>query len=91
MDADHVLIFWNCTKTNRYLENVNAIVKNVLGYNIPNTYPMKYLWNTEGVVKRGDPYLTKVLLTASKKAIAREWLNIDTPNRNSGWKLSKTY
>uniref|UniRef100_A0A8D0ATN1 Uncharacterized protein n=1 Tax=Sander lucioperca TaxID=283035 RepID=A0A8D0ATN1_SANLU len=40
MEADHAHIFWNCTKMRTYWQNVNLVVKNVLGYEIPNTCPV---------------------------------------------------
>jgi len=65
-------IFW---------QNVNSVVKNVLGYEIPNTCPVMYLGNIEKVVMKEDLYLTKVLLAASKKAVTRNWLNVNAPKQ----------
>lgn len=80
MEADHSHIFWNCTKIRLYWENVNA-VKNILGYEIPKTCSVMYLGNIGDVVMREDFYLIKVLLAASKKAVTRNWLNVNTPKQ----------
>lgn len=80
MEADHSHIFWNCTKIRLYWENVNAVIKNILGYEIPNTCPVMYFGDIEDVVMR-DLYLIKVLLAASKKAVTRNWLNVNTPKQ----------
>ena len=80
-EADHAHIFWNCIKMRIYWQNVNSVVKNVLGYEIPNTCLVMYLGNIEKVVMNEDLYLTKVLLAASKKAVTRNWLNVNAPNQ----------
>ena len=66
VEADHSHIFWNCTKINIYWENVNAVVKNILGFVIPNSSLVIYLGNIEDVMMR-----EKVLLAASKKVGTR--------------------
>ena len=84
MEANHSHIFWNCTKIRSYWEKVNAVVKIILGYGIPNTCPVMYLGNIKDVVMGGDLYLIKVLLAASKKAITRNWLNVNDSGAVAG-------
>ena len=66
-EADRACIFWNCIKIRIYWQNVNSVVKNVLGYEIPNTSPVMYLGNIEKVVMKKDLYLTKCYSQQARK------------------------
>lgn len=43
LEADHSHIFWNCSKIKPIWGNVNAVVKTIVGYDIPNTFFVIYL------------------------------------------------
>ena len=58
-----------------------AIIKNILGYEIPNTCPVMYLSNFTNVVKNEDLYSTRILIAASKKTVTRHRLSINIPNQ----------
>ena len=83
-DANHSHIFWSCPKIEPFWERVNAVLNEVLGYVIPNKCLGQYLGSITDVALKEDNYLAKVLLTASRKAIKRKWLDVDPPS-HSQW------
>lgn len=79
-DPNHTHVFWSCTKIRPFWDVVHAAIGEVLGYEIPNSCLVLYLGHMEGTVQKGDQYLAKILLTAGKKAITRNWLKPDIPD-----------
>ena len=58
------------------------MLREILGYEIPNTCLVLYLGNiSQEDVQGEDRYLVRVLLVASRKAITRAWYKVDPPTK----------
>ena len=80
VEADRAHIFLNCIKIRIYWQNENSVVKNVLGYEIPNTSSLMYLGNIEVVMKEDMYYycgITRSKQESGHKKLAQCELEAD--------------
>lgn len=80
-EAHHTHIFWICPKIQAFWTYLCAAIKKILGYGIPRECSVMFLGNIAEVVRGEDQYLTKILLTAARKAITRLWLKPNAPDK----------
>uniref|UniRef100_A0A146S7T5 Reverse transcriptase n=1 Tax=Fundulus heteroclitus TaxID=8078 RepID=A0A146S7T5_FUNHE len=78
--ANHFHIFWECQVISNYWTQIGEHVNNVFGTKIPLKCETLYLgdvpvtnWNNN------DKKLLGMLLIASKKAITRKWMRVESP------------
>lgn len=68
-----------CPKLRSFWDEVGAIIKDILGYEIPNESKTMYLGNVTESVTGSDSYIVKILLIATKKTITRNWYKTESP------------
>lgn len=81
-EGNHTHIFWSCSKLQLFWAAVTVTIKKILGYHIPNTFTVLYLGNLEDSVLSEDLYLCKILLVACKKAVTKNWYQVDPPGKS---------
>lgn len=77
-------IFSFCTEIHTLLNNVNATVKDILGYEIPKECKIMYLRIVNDCTTGKDRYMIRILLMAMKKAIKRNWYRTE-PSAIDQW------
>lgn len=65
-EGNHSHVFWCCAKIKPFWNLVYTILNDIMGYDIPNSCVVMYLEENEEAVQKGNRYLTKILLIASK-------------------------
>ncbi|ROL05644.1 LINE-1 retrotransposable element ORF2 protein [Anabarilius grahami] len=80
-DANHAHIFWTCPKIQPFWTIVNNTLQKVLGYMIPKDCKVMFLGNITESVRKEDLYLSKILLSAARKAITKFWLKSNIPDQ----------
>lgn len=88
--ANHSHIFWTCPKIQLFWIMINNTLQGVLGYNIPREFHIMFLGNMSDHVQKEDLYLTKILLTAARKAITKSWCKPATPDTERWEKIIQT-
>lgn len=80
INANHSHVFWFCVKLKPFWDGINILLERVLNYRVPMDPRTLYLGLIpEGLIKKEDRYLFKIMTVASTKAITRKWLKSDAP------------
>uniref|UniRef100_A0A8C7WYM9 Reverse transcriptase domain-containing protein n=1 Tax=Oryzias sinensis TaxID=183150 RepID=A0A8C7WYM9_9TELE len=86
-EGNHTHIFWSCPKLLSFWNDVTTVIKNVIGYHLPNEFTTLYLGNIEDSVLNEDVYLVRILLLASKKTITKKWHKVEPPGKDDWLKI----
>lgn len=79
-NVNHSHIFWSCAKLQHFWDDSIGLLEDILRYKVPRDPRFLYLGLIpEGVIKKEDRYLFKIMTVAHKKAIARNWLKSEAP------------
>ena len=79
-EAGHLHVFWSCPMLTDYWQNIHRTLEEVFRSTIPFRFDVLYLGNVPQTVRSTDRALMLTLLTASKKAITRKWLEPQPPS-----------
>ena len=80
VNVDHAHIFWGCEKLQNFWQTIWSLIKKIIGYGIPKSSKTLYLGLLGvDIIQKEDEYLTKILLTASRKNITRLWYKPEPP------------
>ncbi len=78
--ADYFHIFWACPSIHPYWQEIIKELKNIFDLEID--FLTLYLGKFPDQLSTSDQYRYKILLVASKKAIARKWLQAAPPTKD---------
>lgn len=83
-DANHTHIFWDCPKLSVFWEVIFEALKVIFRRNVPKTLLVAILGVIpDGLDRKDDRYLLRILLTAALKCITIRWLKPGPPTYNT--------
>ena len=90
-EANHAHILWECHKLNLFRESEHNIMKDILGYVIPEECKVMYLGSLNYYVPEKDRYLARILLVTCKKANTRNWCKAELPTTTQWLEIREVY